>query len=174
MTEDISYQQIFDAFNATDRTPNGAENLKRFEQLTANPETTLQTFKKIRQQGSEQLFGFHKTTYVRTICRVLKKSAWDAKYTPALIELTDWLISLTNVPNRNTNYKNCIAELLTLVQTKQQIPESKRVQWTNVVTRKSKEPPIPDDLVQPERVFRVAKRTHFQAHHLSYNNYDMD
>lgn len=162
----IVYQHIFDLLNANSRTPKGSILSERLNVILSQPESTFQLFNDIRKHGNPALFSFHKSSYLRAAKKALNLTTWNPEHVPALVELTNWLISLGM---NNKHYSTEIRSFVDDLEKKLPISEEQKQQWARVLPSKTR---IFAFTIQPPKVTFAFRPSVPNSSTRSYNNYD--
>ena len=122
MSKDLAtYQQLFDLLKANSRTAEGQILSKQLSEIISSPEGTFQLFDNIRESGNPGLFSIHRTSYLRAAKMALNHAKWNPEHVPAIIELTNWLISLEHP--YNSHYAREIRIFVNSLENKLPIPQ---------------------------------------------------
>lgn len=142
---DPRYLRIFQAFNAFAGDPQKSPAARDFLTFSATPDTMLQTLSFVRNLAQQEKLDIqdHKTTYLRGLTKSLDSKGWNQSHAEALINITDWLISMRDKSHHSTNYLFLLRGLVTKIPKKVSIPVEKRQEWAKaVITKRSYIPKV--------------------------------
>ena len=159
----LTYQQIFLAFNACGHDPEASISARNFEIFSSTPENTLKALDLAKSLGSQRQLQYHKTTFLRGLTTALHKNQWQPKHAKKLIAATDWLISLNTDSAHANRYTGLLRVFTNLVQHKVPVPATKRTAWAKALEKKKSAPksfrPFYSPEIVCERPFKNAPHT---------------
>ena len=162
--KNLTYQQIFEAFNASPRNTKPTKATEDFEKFSNAPETIFNVMDTARSLATQQQLHNHKTSFLKAFIATLNKNTWGPQHMEKLTQTTDWLISLKETRPHSTNYLQQLRILFGIIKQTVPIPDDQQQKWVQA-TKAKREPWMPKEPYgQPEIVYGQT----FRVSHCSY------
>ena len=161
----LTYQQIFEAFNASPRNTKPTKATEDFERFSSSPETFFKVLDTARALATPDQLYQHETSFLRALIASLQKNTWGPQHVAKLTQTTDWLISLRETRPHSTNYLQQLRILLSIIEHKVPISAEQQRVWQQATATKQS-PYIPKGpFAQPVVVYNSHT---FRVSHCSY------
>ena len=125
--------------------------------------TAIQAFSRLPAEASDREAEYHKSEYALCFIRLINNlQPWHKRYTPTLIQLTDWFISKSHKKGDVPYKKRIKTAIAAMQERKLPISAGKKEEWDNILISKRKLS-LPQVLPDPDLEYRCClglKRSH--------------